>query len=632
MAMQSHGHGTRLSSPRGELDLVSLSAMSNAQRSLHPAEFVMIPIGIAITGSLGAGYGSLTSLNPWGIANPVALIAVMFALGASTMWIIRLGHMRGELHGGLVGLVFGVSFVVGVFVITFMFDTSGKSFFAFHAGRLADGIPLFGSGSYQMKGWLLGTFWVLGSLLAAIVGFTGGIMEAVKPYCTDCNKWASRTRWRAQVFDVLPASAEAIRQRSVAALTMTQTGPPGKKKLALSVRTCRCGRVGSLTVKFNDAADEGAADKLIDAEALDPATLGRIVEWVKRQPKFDASTPPELNIVAPEENREPFVMSPTPETGEHRYGFRDGGMPRWGGYLDNDYTRALRDRLRKHDFRAAHEAIKAVKNHDDLAYVAEACGDWPRNQSFCDAWAERIPDSKLLPLIRGIHHIRLAWEARGGGWQVKNYDGFLFHIEQAEGALAQATAARPRDPNPWAWMIITSMAMGGELDELKRQFGKAVRRGPDHRFAHSFMVQALSGKWGGDDEQMLAFARAASASGSLGSNVHVCLVEAHLEAALAASRADKKATPEAYFSSPKIGTEILEANHRCFAGGKHTLTMETPRSRAWFAWGLWKSGHLEPAAEHMRIIGKTCPWQPFTSRVLLRSPNRYATARRQCRA
>ena len=39
--------------------------------------------------------------------------------------------------------------------------------------------------------------------------------------------------------------------------------------------------------------------------------------------------------------------------------------------------------------------------------------------------------------------------------------------------------------------------------------------------------------------------------------------------------------------------------------------MDTPRTRSYFAYALWKSGQLDAAAELLRIIGPKSPWGPF---------------------
>lgn len=215
-------------------------------------------------------------------------------------------------------------------------------------------------------------------------------------------------------------------------------------------------------------------------------------------------------------------------------------------------------------------------------------------------------------LVRGIHSVKWAWQARGGGWTPKHYGLFQSRLIEAEQDLFAAAEARPDDPTPWAWLIYAGKGRGHEKEVLLAHFKEAIRRAPLHRAAHSILCDAITPKWGGSPEKLREFATKASARAPAGSPVHAVVAEAHFELAHDRARSSEdKGAFEHYLRQPDIQAELRQANAKAFRIGDFKPGWDTPRARAWFAYTLWKADLRPEAAEHLRIIGRKSPWGPF---------------------
>ena len=144
------------------------------------------------------------------------------------------------------------------------------------------------------------------------------------------------------------------------------------------------------------------------------------------------------------------------------------------------------------------------------------------------------------------------------------------------------------------------------------RFEDATKRYPSHRPAYSFMIQCAASKWGGTEAMMLDFARRTAALPP-GKSVHVAVAEAHLEAAFAAARETKDLSKiDEYFAQSSVRSELRVANERAFRSGSFKPTMDTPRTRQYFAYTLWRAGEKDAAAEHLRTFGQSSPWTLFS--------------------
>lgn len=598
-----------------------------------PEAIVVAPVMILGCAGVGALYAFIASLHAWGIANPFATLFETFGMCFLTVWSVRLAKVRGEGLGALYGLAHGAATVVGVFVGAWALKGAGVGFFEFHRGRLAQGETLFGAGSFALKGWMLATCWVLANLVIVFIGFGVGVTEGARPFCSACKTWASRTRWTARARGVSEDDLRRVkRDGSSRSLVEIRPGAGGDRVLEVKLRGCKCGRLASLLVEHK-APGQDVADSIVDHEAMTPARLSKVLDWAERFPSIAAGPRPMLEhtIDAPAvQTRTPFHADPTPPDGEHKsYGRWDKEIGASDSYANNDFTRDLRKVLGAGDFRAVDEALALVTNANDRANVLEAAADWGKRPEWMATWAEEEPDSATRLAVEGIMGVKEAWIARGMDWVPKNVGQFLTSLQTAWDHLAMASEANPADPVPLAWMIYAGKGLQKPLSETFEVCKQAVHRDRSLRVAYSFFLDAAAPKWGGSREKMLSFARQAARSARAGSSVHVVIPEAHLEmAADLAREQNDEAAFEAYLRQGDVVQELLQANRACFQ--QHVPTMDTPRTRVYFAYVLWKAGQLEYAGEHLRVIGKATPWGPFTSRLIVGSKETITQARKEC--
>ncbi len=224
----------------------------------------------------------------------------------------------------------------------------------------------------------------------------------------------------------------------------------------------------------------------------------------------------------------------------------------------------------------------------------------------------------------------MGWQRRGVGFRPKSVTEFWKHLEEAKPQLVKSAETSPRNATPWAWLIYQATGVEDSIETAQGYFREAVRRHPTSRIAHSFMIQKLSPKWGGSREEMMAFARTSSAGFPSGKHAHIVVAEAHLEVEGEIHRDQGRKASLEYWRSPGVAEELRTINNKCFKTADSKPSMDTPRTRAILAYTLWKSGQIEEAAEHLRLIGKSSPWGPFQPNLLFMKDS-VRRARKACR-
>ncbi|MFO0848762.1 MAG: hypothetical protein U0871_09435 [Gemmataceae bacterium] len=137
----------------------------------------------------------------------------------------------------------------------------------------------------------------------------------------------------------------------------------------------------------------------------------------------------------------------------------------------------------------AHARFRAV----DAGLAAAGAGDWLRG------------------VVDGVHQVKWAWEARGGGaagtvteqgWRL-----FRDRLAAAEARLAAAHALAPDRPQAAAEMVAVCMGQGRDRAAMEGWFAKAVAADPDDPWAYRQKLTYLMPKWHGSEAELLAFAR-----------------------------------------------------------------------------------------------------------------------------
>lgn len=136
---------------------------------------------------------------------------------------------------------------------------------------------------------------------------------------------------------------------------------------------------------------------------------------------------------------------------------------------------------------------------------------------------EAIPEWARNTLL-GSCEIRLAWEARGGGWAnavtEQGWAGFREHMGKAGAHLTEAWNQRPDQPYAPALMIRVAMGAGTEKEDgVRLWFDRTVAAQFDYLPAYSSVLWAYRPRWGGSYELMYAFGRACRATSRFDTSV-----------------------------------------------------------------------------------------------------------------
>jgi hypothetical protein len=144
----------------------------------------------------------------------------------------------------------------------------------------------------------------------------------------------------------------------------------------------------------------------------------------------------------------------------------------------------------------------------------------------------RGADAAVLPLIRGVMLTDYAWDARGGAWidEVPGDKVALFsdRIDDAGRALAEAIAKDATDQSIGEDMMRVVLGRGNDDDDMSAWFEVARRLAPGSYEPYNSRRNSLLPRWGGSDEELLAFGRAAFARQEFGgSRASMVLVDIH---------------------------------------------------------------------------------------------------------
>ena len=119
--------------------------------------------------------------------------------------------------------------------------------------------------------------------------------------------------------------------------------------------------------------------------------------------------------------------------------------------------------------------------------------------------------------LSGVRHEDDAWESRGHEYANKvkpeGWKGFSESLALARKDLVASWRARPDRPEAASVMIDVVMAEGGEPGETTRLwFDRAVAARLDYERAYDKYIMSISWRWGGQEGELLSFARECAAT------------------------------------------------------------------------------------------------------------------------
>lgn len=118
-------------------------------------------------------------------------------------------------------------------------------------------------------------------------------------------------------------------------------------------------------------------------------------------------------------------------------------------------------------------------------------------------------------------------------------------------------------------------------------FEEAVARDPDNWAVHMHMVVALTTKWGGNNEEMIAFVEELAETAPTGSDLPIILLKAYIEHwKYLDAFANEPEKAKAFIASDNIKNKALAAYQKSLGSEKHRESSSTIFARynasAWF--------------------------------------------------
>ena len=174
-------------------------------------------------------------------------------------------------------------------------------------------------------------------------------------------------------------------------------------------------------------------------------------------------------------------------------------------------------------------------------------------------WAEAAPRSRFEPLVRARLEVRFAWRARGGGYAGEvpenAWPAWHAHLDRADAALAEAVKRAPALAEAPAERVWVALLRDRPREEIRAHFDAALRIEPTHELAHRNLLTALTRRWGGTDDAMLAFARYTAQQHPEDARLGLLVRYAHSEIAAQLSDSDLKL----YYQQPAVWEEVSHA-------------------------------------------------------------------------
>ncbi len=317
-------------------------------------------------------------------------------------------------------------------------------------------------------------------------------------------------------------------------------------------------------------------------------------------------------------------------------------QPRLDPSLGVDIVADARGRLAQGDWRPAAALLARPMSPDDRSLFIDALAEppapGPAGESRCLAsgmaeWIRERPEDPQALMVQAAHL------ALAGAWADCPASSIAPSpapapapgpgpLAAAEASLQRAVELNPTDPSAWAYLVRTGVALGLDRGEIQRRFAQVVEAAPEHREAHSAMLQACSLKRGGSHQEMFGFVQLATLKASLGCSLHVLVAEAHIECCLIEQ--PKAGLTGGYFRNRFTQESITAAAQAALQPGAFIPALDSVRTRNFFAFCFWVGGLPKDAAIQFGAIGNWVTPEPWS---LLGPPLEvFARAQRECGA
>ena len=166
---------------------------------------------------------------------------------------------------------------------------------------------------------------------------------------------------------------------------------------------------------------------------------------------------------------------------------------------------------------------------------------------------------------RGLAEVASAWDARGYGAantvSQAQWEGFRYHLEQAQTALTTAWQMDPSNAYTAFLMMRVEMGQGQGRDRMEQWFQRAMTLATNYHDAANLMAGYLEPRWYGSDKEALEFGRACVASTNWGGEVPLVLPNLHHSLA----RYHNSTESPDYWHRPEVWEDVRSAYAKFFA-------------------------------------------------------------------
>ena len=274
-------------------------------------------------------------------------------------------------------------------------------------------------------------------------------------------------------------------------------------------------------------------------------------------------------------------------------------------------AKQLRDALVGRDWPAARVILDRATHPDDRAFYLRVCASVPGVQEWIEDYVITEPDSTLPLLVRGCHAVGWAWEARGSldveDTRPEQFAIFHDRLRIAERCLNDVVIRDPDEVAAWAFLIRTARGLRLSIDDGRFRYEQAVRRHPTNLVAHYELMQTLCAKWGGSDDEMHRFSRAAADRAPAGNLLPYLVAVAHLEIMVDLPAADRTG----YIAANNVRGDLRAAAQRSIWHPDADLRPGWQEPGNAFAMAFDISGDQASAAQAFDLIGDVVTAQPW---------------------
>lgn len=271
----------------------------------------------------------------------------------------------------------------------------------------------------------------------------------------------------------------------------------------------------------------------------------------------------------------------------------------------------LREALTAQDWPGTRDILGRTTHPDDRAFYLGVCASVRGVQDWIGDWVVAEPDSTLPLLVRGVHAVGWAWEARGQldveDTRPEQFAEFHDRLRIADRCLSDVVIRDPDEVSAWAFLIRTARGLRMSIDDGRYRYEQAARRHPAHLRANYELMQTLCAKWGGSDEAMFRFSRSATERGTSGSLISYLVAVAHLEVMVDLDSADL----HGYLVTNDVRAELRSAADRSIWSSSVELRPGWPEPYNAFAMAFAIAGDNQSAARVFDRIGDVVTTQPW---------------------